>query len=127
MIITNQNNMITGGDLSMEFLKDFAASAKKRSKGRINIKVFADPELVPGEQLFEATKKGTLDMLHHLTYFYWQDFFRRSDSRTDHSKSVHHSYNHQVPYSTGPGTQSHRDRYLENQVDLSLKNIVLPC
>ena len=52
------------GDLSMELLKDFAASAKKRSKGRINIQVFADPELVPGEQLFEATKKGTLDMLH---------------------------------------------------------------
>ncbi len=52
------------GDLSMELLKDFAASAKKRSNGQINIQVFADPELVPGEQLFEATKKGTLDMLH---------------------------------------------------------------
>ncbi len=52
------------GDLSMELLKEFAASADKRSKGRIKIKVFADPELVPGEQLFEATKKGTLDMLH---------------------------------------------------------------
>lgn len=52
------------GDLSMELLKDFAASADKRSKGRIKIQVFADPELVPGEQLFEATKKGTLTMLH---------------------------------------------------------------
>ncbi|MDM8553198.1 TRAP transporter substrate-binding protein DctP [Desulfococcaceae bacterium HSG7] len=52
------------GDLSMELLKDFAAAAKKRSNGQINITVFADPELVPGEQLFEATKKGTLDMLH---------------------------------------------------------------
>jgi TRAP-type C4-dicarboxylate transport system substrate-binding protein len=52
------------GDLSMELLKEFAASADKRSNGRIKIQVFADPELVPGEQLFEATKKGTLTMLH---------------------------------------------------------------
>lgn len=52
------------GDLSMELLKDFAKSADKRSNGRIKISVFADPELVPGEQLFEATKKGTLTMLH---------------------------------------------------------------
>jgi TRAP-type C4-dicarboxylate transport system substrate-binding protein len=52
------------GDLSMELLKDFAKSADKRSNGRIKIQVFADPELVPGEQLFEATKKGTLTMLH---------------------------------------------------------------
>ncbi len=52
------------GDLSMELLKEFAKSADKRSHGRIKISVFADPELVPGEQLFEATKKGTLTMLH---------------------------------------------------------------
>jgi TRAP-type C4-dicarboxylate transport system substrate-binding protein len=52
------------GDLSMELLKDFAASANKRSNGQIKIQVFADPELVPAEQLFEATKKGTLTMLH---------------------------------------------------------------
>jgi TRAP-type C4-dicarboxylate transport system substrate-binding protein len=52
------------GDLSMELLKQFAANADKLSKGRIKIQVFADPELVPGEQLFEATKKGTLTMLH---------------------------------------------------------------
>jgi TRAP-type mannitol/chloroaromatic compound transport system substrate-binding protein len=52
------------GDLSMELLKEFAAAADKLSKGRIKIQVFADPELVPGEQLFEATKKGTLTMLH---------------------------------------------------------------
>jgi len=51
------------GDISMELLKEFAASAEKRSNGRIKISVFADPELVPGEQLFEATQKGTLDML----------------------------------------------------------------
>ncbi|MEW6264009.1 MAG: TRAP transporter substrate-binding protein DctP [Thermodesulfobacteriota bacterium] len=54
------------GDVSMELLKNFAESAKKRSKGQLVISVFADPELVPGEQLFEATKKGTLDMLHAL-------------------------------------------------------------
>jgi len=52
------------GDLSMELLKDFAATAKRMSNGRIRIQVFADPELVPAEQLFEATQKGTLDMLH---------------------------------------------------------------
>ena len=52
------------GDVSMELLKDFAKSADQRSKGRIKIQVFADPELVPAEQLFEATQKGTLDMLH---------------------------------------------------------------
>ncbi len=52
------------GDVSMELLKEFAKSADKRSKGRIKIQVFADPELVPAEQLFEATKKGTLTMLH---------------------------------------------------------------
>jgi len=51
------------GDLSMELLKFFADSAAKRSNGQIKISVFADPELVPGEQLFEATQKGTLDML----------------------------------------------------------------
>ena len=54
------------GDVSMELLNDFAKSAKERSNGRLIITVFADPELVPGEQLFEATKKGTLDMLHAL-------------------------------------------------------------
>jgi len=52
------------GDLSMELLNQFAADADKRSNGRIKIQVFADPELVPAEQLFEATQKGTLDMLH---------------------------------------------------------------
>ncbi len=52
------------GDLSMELLKDFAQSANKRSNGRIKITVFADPELVPAEQLFEACQRGTLDMIH---------------------------------------------------------------
>ncbi len=52
------------GDLSFELLKDFAAAAEKRSNGRLKISVFADPEIVPLEQLLESTKRGTLDMLH---------------------------------------------------------------
>jgi len=52
------------GDLSMELLKDMAKWADKKSNGQLKISVFADPELVPAEQLFEATQKGTIDMLH---------------------------------------------------------------
>ena len=51
-------------DISMQTLETFAASAAKRSNGQIKIQVFAAPEIVPGEQTLEATKKGTLDMLH---------------------------------------------------------------
>jgi TRAP-type mannitol/chloroaromatic compound transport system substrate-binding protein len=51
-------------DISMQTLEKFAASAAKRSNGQIKIQVFAAPEIVPGEQTLEATKKGTLDMLH---------------------------------------------------------------
>jgi len=51
------------GDVSMELLNDFAAAAEQRSNGRLKISVFAEPEIVPLEQLFESTKKGTLDML----------------------------------------------------------------
>lgn len=52
------------GDLSMDLLKEFAAAADRRSNGRLKIKVFADPELVPGDQLFGATKQGVVTMLH---------------------------------------------------------------
>lgn len=52
------------GDLSMELLKEFADDVDKKTKGGVKISVFADPELVPAEQLFEATQKGTLDMIH---------------------------------------------------------------
>lgn len=52
------------GDLSMELLKVFAESAEKRSNGRLKIKVFAEPEIIPGDQLFGATKQGVVDMLH---------------------------------------------------------------
>ena len=47
------------GDLSMELLKDFAAAADKRSNGRLKISFFAAPEIVPTDQLFDATKVGT--------------------------------------------------------------------
>ncbi len=51
------------GDLSMETLKVFADSAAQKSDGRLQIKVFAEPDLVPGDQLFGATKQGVVDML----------------------------------------------------------------
>jgi TRAP-type C4-dicarboxylate transport system substrate-binding protein len=51
------------GDLSMETLNVFAASASKHSNGRLKIKVFAEPEIIPGDQLFGATKQGVVDML----------------------------------------------------------------
>lgn len=57
-------------DISMQTLAKFAASADKRSNGQIKIQVFAAPEIVPGEQTLEATKKGTLDMLHSIGA-YW--------------------------------------------------------
>jgi TRAP-type C4-dicarboxylate transport system substrate-binding protein len=51
------------GDLSMDLLKEFAAAVEKNSSGKINVKVFADPEIVPMDQLFGATKRGVVDML----------------------------------------------------------------
>lgn len=57
-------------DISMQMLEKFAAAADKRSNGQIKIQVFAAPEIVPGEQTLEATKKGTLDMLHSIGA-YW--------------------------------------------------------
>lgn len=54
------------GDVSMEMLNDLAANIKKQSDGKLLIKIFADPELVPAGQLFDATSHGTIDMLHGL-------------------------------------------------------------
>jgi TRAP-type C4-dicarboxylate transport system substrate-binding protein len=51
------------GDLSMETLTVFVDSAAQKSNDRLKIKVFAEPELVPGDQLFGATKQGVVDML----------------------------------------------------------------
>jgi TRAP-type C4-dicarboxylate transport system substrate-binding protein len=52
------------GDKSMELLPVFASAAEKRSNGRIKISVFAAPEIVPTENLFGATKRGVVDMMH---------------------------------------------------------------
>ena len=52
------------GDKSMDLLKEFASAADKRSNGKLKITVFAAPEIVPTENLFGATKRGTVDMLH---------------------------------------------------------------
>ena len=53
------------GDLSMDQLSYFAKAARERSEGRLIISVFADPEIVAGPtMLFEATKKGTIQILH---------------------------------------------------------------
>jgi TRAP-type mannitol/chloroaromatic compound transport system substrate-binding protein len=51
------------GDLSMELLKEFAAAAKMYSNGQVIIQVFAEPEIVPGDQLFGAAKQGVLEMV----------------------------------------------------------------
>ena len=61
------------GDKSMETLKVFADSAYKRSHGQLKIKVFASPEIVPGDQTFEAVKHGVIDMLQACG-LYWSGF-----------------------------------------------------
>lgn len=58
------------GDLSMDLLKDFAEAADKHSNGQLKIKVFAEPEIVPGSQLFGSTKQGVVDMLHAMGGFW---------------------------------------------------------
>lgn len=54
------------GDLSMETLAVFADSAAANSKGRLQIKVFAEPEIMPGDQLLGGTRMGVVDMLHSM-------------------------------------------------------------
>jgi len=54
------------GDLSMETLDVFAEAAAKHSNGQLKIKTFAEPEIVPGDQLFGATKQGVVDMLQSM-------------------------------------------------------------
>ncbi|MFV0439341.1 MAG: TRAP transporter substrate-binding protein DctP [Desulfopila sp.] len=51
------------GDLSMETLRVFANSAGTNSNGKLKIKIFGEPEIIPGDQLFEATRQGVVDML----------------------------------------------------------------
>lgn len=52
------------GDKSADLLPVFAKAAEKRSNGQLKISVFAAPDIVPTENLFGATKKGVVDMLH---------------------------------------------------------------
>jgi len=54
------------GDLSTDTLKVFAESAAKHSNGQLKIKVYAEPEIVPGDQLFGSTKLGVVDMLQSM-------------------------------------------------------------
>jgi TRAP-type C4-dicarboxylate transport system substrate-binding protein len=54
------------GDFSMDLLNSFAKTVDVNSHGRLKISIFAAPEIVPGDQLFDATKRGTLDGLQAL-------------------------------------------------------------
>lgn len=52
------------GDISMELLNTvFKPAAEAASEGRLKIEVYAEGEIVPLDELFMATKAGTLDML----------------------------------------------------------------
>ena len=50
------------GDLSMLALPDFAANVEQRSNGRLKLAVFAEPEIVPADQLFQAVGTGTIEI-----------------------------------------------------------------
>ena len=52
------------GDLSMETLTRFAASAAERSDGLLQISVFGEPDIVPMFEVLDAVKAGTLDIGH---------------------------------------------------------------
>jgi TRAP-type mannitol/chloroaromatic compound transport system substrate-binding protein len=52
------------GDLSMETLAYFAQRVSERSKGRIKVEVFAEPEILPLPEVLPATSKGAIEMAH---------------------------------------------------------------
>jgi TRAP-type C4-dicarboxylate transport system substrate-binding protein len=54
------------GDLSMETLTVFADSAAKNSNNRLKIKIFAEPEIMPMDQVFGGTQQGVIDMVHSM-------------------------------------------------------------
>jgi TRAP-type mannitol/chloroaromatic compound transport system substrate-binding protein len=58
-------------DPSFGILDVLIKSADERSKGRIKIKAFGDPEIVPADQLLDAVKLGTVDMMHSVG-LYWE-------------------------------------------------------
>lgn len=51
------------GDVSVPLLQVFADTANKESNGDIKIEWFGAPEIVPPEQLMDAVKMGSVDML----------------------------------------------------------------
>jgi TRAP-type mannitol/chloroaromatic compound transport system substrate-binding protein len=52
------------GDISMEHLSYFADSCKQKSNGRLLVDVYAEPEIVPMEQVVDATIAGAIDIMH---------------------------------------------------------------
>jgi TRAP-type mannitol/chloroaromatic compound transport system substrate-binding protein len=52
------------GDLSMETLVYFAKRVSERSKGRIKVEVFAEPEILPLPEVLPAASKGAIEMAH---------------------------------------------------------------
>jgi TRAP-type C4-dicarboxylate transport system substrate-binding protein len=52
------------GDISMENLSYFADLCEQKSNGRLTIGVFAEPEIVPMEQVVDATIAGAIDIMH---------------------------------------------------------------
>lgn len=54
----------------MDALYEFAEEAERLSDGQLKIDVFADPEIVSFDQLLEATKVGTLDMMQSCGTFW---------------------------------------------------------
>lgn len=51
------------GDLSMDTLAEFSKSFEKRTNGQMKLTVFADGDVVPGDQGFVATSQGVIDMV----------------------------------------------------------------
>jgi TRAP-type mannitol/chloroaromatic compound transport system substrate-binding protein len=50
------------GDVLTEHLIHFSKDVENRSKGRLKIQVFADPEIVPGFELLQAVIRGAVQM-----------------------------------------------------------------
>jgi TRAP-type mannitol/chloroaromatic compound transport system substrate-binding protein len=50
------------GDIQTQLLIHFSKDVEKRSNGRLKIKIFADPEIVPGYELLQGVMAGVLEM-----------------------------------------------------------------
>ena len=60
----------SGFPVIQEGVEKFAENIKTMSNGRLNIKVYADGELIPALQSFDAVSQGTVEMAHGSAY-YW--------------------------------------------------------